>query len=39
MTRVRGRIDPDPALVETLARRRAVYGELVEALKPKWALL
>jgi L-xylulokinase len=39
MTRVRGRIEPDCALVETLARRRAVYGELAEALKPAWAKL
>ena len=39
MTRVRGRIEPDRALVETLARRRAVYGELAETLKPAWAKL
>ena len=39
MTRVRGRIEPDRALVETLARRRVVYGELVEALKPTWGKL
>ena len=39
MTRVRGRIEPNPALVETLERRRAVYGELCEALRPTWAKL
>jgi len=39
MSHVRGRIEPDRALVETLARRRAIYGELVEALKPTWAKL
>ena len=39
MTRVRGRIEPDRALVEALARRRAVYGELCEALRPTWAKL
>ena len=36
MTRVRGRIEPDRALVDALARRRAIYGELCEALKPTW---
>jgi L-xylulokinase len=39
MTRVRGRIEPDRGLVELLARRRAVYGELCEALKPTWTKL
>jgi L-xylulokinase len=39
MTRVRGRIEPDRALVDALARRRAIYGELCEALKPTWARL
>jgi len=39
MTRVRGRIEPDRALVDTLARRRVVYGEMVQALKPTWAKL
>lgn len=39
MSHVRGRIEPDLARVETLARRRARYGELVEALKPTWAKL
>ena len=39
MSHVRGRIEPDRARVETMARRRASYGELVEALKPTWAKL
>jgi len=39
MTRSRGRVEPDPALVEALARRRAIYGELCEALRPTWAKL
>jgi len=39
MTRVRARVEPDRARVEALARRRAVYGELCEALKPTWAKL
>jgi L-xylulokinase len=39
MTRVRGRIAPDRALVEALAHRRAIYGELCEALKPTWTKL
>ena len=39
MTRVRGRIEPDRALVDALARRRAIYGELCEALEPTWTKL
>ena len=39
MTRVSRRIEPDPELVETLARRRAAYGELRDALRPVWAKL
>jgi len=39
MTRTRERIEPNPALVEALARRRAVYGELCEAQRPTWARL
>ena len=36
MTRVRLSIEPDRALVDALARRRAIYGELCEAPKPTW---
>jgi len=39
MTRVDRRIEPDPELVETLARRRTIYGELRDALQPVWAKL
>jgi L-xylulokinase len=39
MTRVRDRVEPDPALVDALARRRAIYGELCDALAPTWTKL
>ncbi len=39
MTMVRDRIEPDPALARTLARRNAVYAALCDALKPAWTLL
>jgi L-xylulokinase len=39
MTRVRDRIEPDRALVDALASRCAIYGELCEALAPTWTKL
>jgi hypothetical protein len=39
MTHIRDRIEPDPALVEILARRCATYNELRDALNPLWAKL
>jgi L-xylulokinase len=39
MTRVRDRIEPDPALVEILARRRDVFQALRNALNPLWSIL
>ena len=37
MTSVRDRIEPDPALVGILSRRRATFNSLREALDPIWA--
>src|SRR5208337_1384618 len=39
MTKVRARIEPDPALVRVLAQRNAVYAALSDALKPLWERL
>ena len=39
MTRVRDRVEPDPTLVDALARRRAIYGELCDALAQTWTNL
>jgi L-xylulokinase len=39
MTAVSGRVDPDPELVDQLARRRAVFTKLRDALAPMWRLL
>ncbi len=39
MTSVRVRIEPDPALVDILARRGAAFKALCDALGPLWATL
>jgi L-xylulokinase len=39
MTRVRDRIEPDPALIEILARRRDAFKALRNALNPLWSML
>ncbi len=39
MTRVQGRVDPDPALVDILARRSVAFRALRDALNPLWATL
>ena len=39
MTSVRDRIEPDPALVDILARRGAAFKALRNALSPLWATL
>jgi L-xylulokinase len=39
MTHIRDRIEPDPALVEILARRCATTNQLRDALNPMWAKL
>jgi L-xylulokinase len=39
MTRVRDRIEPDPALAEILARRSVAFKALRNALNPLWSML